>query len=245
MKTTAVGIIWPGTPLQGDIDEANRYVADGVDVLVVEPDGAPDPNADITLEKALLLPGDRSIERAARDKLPEVAAIAYACTSASYVRGVGGDKDISYRISSATALPATTTSSAAVSALHHLGVKRVAVLSPHVDLLNQRLAKFLEGNGIEVVRMEGLGMEAGIELLPPEEIRRIVTEDVDGRDADGIFVSCTSMRTAGILDQIERTTGKPLVSAIQATMWEVQKLGGVFRPVAGLGRLFRGTAPWG
>ena len=206
---------------------------------VVEPDGAPDPNKDVTLEKALLLPGNSNIERAARDKLSSrVGAIAYACTSASYVRGVGGDRDIIHRISAATGVPATTTSSAAVSALYHLDVTRVAVLSPHVDELNQRLSRFLEGSGFEVVRMKGLGMEAQIELLRPEEIRRIVTEDVDSSDAEGLFVSCTSMRTAGILGEIERKTGKPIVSAIQATMWEVQRLCGAFRPTTGLGRLF-------
>ena len=53
--------------------------------------------------------------------------------SASYARGVGGDRDIADRITAATALSATTTSSAAVAALHVREVQRVAVLSRHVE----------------------------------------------------------------------------------------------------------------
>ena len=35
----------------------------------------------------------------------------------------------------------------------------------------------------------------------------------DTPDADGLFISCTALRTIDILDDLERRLGKPVVSA--------------------------------
>lgn len=169
-------------------------------------------------------------------------AIGYGCTSASYVRGVGGDIDICTRITSTTSLPSTTTSTAAVKALDLLGVRRVAVLSPHIDELNKRLDGFLSGSGFEVLHLRGLNKLRGIEEIPQEDIFELVVQLVDLPDADGIFISCTGMRTSNILDRLEDATGKPVVSALQATVWETLRLANIPFEQSGLGSLFRTRA---
>ena len=237
-----IGIVWPSPPDQGDIDETRRFMPDSVTLHMVGTKHAvrPEDEDGITLERLLRMPGDRSIEETARELSPfDVQAISYACTSASYVRGVGGDVDISDRIAAATGLPATTTSSASVAALRRLGVRRVSVLSPHIDEMNERLKMFLEGSGLDVLHMRGLNKLGGIEDIPSGDIRRLVLRLVDRPDADGVFVSCTSMRTASIIDSMEDAIGKPVVSALQATVWESLRLAGLWRDTPGLGRLYR------
>ena len=233
-----VGVVWPGPYTRGDFDEVNRFMPAGVTMRMVEA-GSGD-QGEITLENVLELPENHNIERAANELVPlGVSAIAYACTSGSYVRGVGGDRDIADRISTATGAPATTTSSATISALRELGVTRVAVLSPHVDELNDRLGRFLEDSGFHVVRMKGLNKGGGIDLIAPGTTRETVVREVDCREADGVFISCTSMRTASILEEMERTIDKPVVAATQATAWELLCLAGASERMAGLGRLFK------
>ena len=237
-----IGFVWPGPPSAADHEETRQFVPDGVAFHIKgtkRSREADSPAGGITLERLLLLPVDSNIEEAGVELVPlGVSAIGYGCTSASYVRGVGGDVDISDRITAATGLPATTTSSAAVEALRSLGVKRVSVLSPHVDELNVRLRGFLEDSGFEVVHMRGLNKLSGIEHIPQEDIRQLVLQLVDRPDADGVFISCTGMRTSEVLDSMEASIGKPVVSAMQATAWEILRKAGIPTEVRGVGSLY-------
>ena len=234
-KRSAVGIVWPSEPTSREIQELYRLVPEGTGIDMVAVDHAPDPVEGITLERVVGLAESPAIEQAAAGLVPKgVSAIAYACTSASYVRGVGGDRDIVDRIAEATGLPATTTSTAIVLALHHLGVTRVAVLSPHIDPINERLRLFLEGSGFDVVAMKGLNKLSDIDRIPPESISELVVQEVDQPDADGVFISCTSMQTAGILRATEETIDKPVVSALQATVWDLLRLAGAPFELTGL-----------
>ena len=180
--THTIGFVWPGPPVPGDAEEVARFVPDGVDwhIAGTPPDFEPDAPPAITRERLVAIAENPNIEMTAA-KLPAhgVQAIGYGCTSASYVRGVGGDKDISTRINGATGLPSTTTSTTAVEALNLLGVTRVAVLSPHVDELNERLRAFMEGHGLEVVHLRGLNKLRGIEHIPQEDIYELVVQLVD------------------------------------------------------------------
>ena len=115
----------------------------------------------------------------------------------------------------------------------------MAVLSPHVDELNERLRGFLEGHGLDVVHMRGLNKLRGIENIPQEEIYELVVQLIDRPEADGIFISCTGMRTSNILSCLEEATGKPVVSALQATIWGTLRLTDAPSELPGLGSLFQ------
>ena len=240
--THAIGFVWPGPPVPGDAEEVARFIPEGVDWHIVGTprDFATDDRPAITRDRLFAMAENPNIEAAAA-RLPAlgVQAIGYGCTSASYVRGVGGDTDISARITELTRLPSTTTSTTAVEALKLLGVTRVAVLSPHVDELNERLRGFLEGHGLDVVHMRGLNKLRGIENIPQEEIYELVVQLIDRPEADGIFISCTGMRTSNILARLEEATGKPVVSALQATIWGTLRLTDAPSELPGLGSLFQ------
>jgi maleate isomerase len=242
--THTIGFVWPGPSVPGDAEEVARFIPDGVDWHIAGTPrdiGTDDPPA-ITRDRLFAMAENPNIEATAA-KLPAlgVQAIGYGCTSASYVRGVSGDTDISTRITDATGLPSTTTSTTAVEALRLLGVTRVAVLSPHVDELNERLRGFLEGHGLDVVHMRGLNKLRGIEDIPQEEIYELVVQLVDHPEADGVFISCTGMRTSNILARLEEATGKPVVSALQATIWGTLRLVDAPSELPRLGSLFQAS----
>ena len=87
--------------------------------------------------------------------------------------------------------------------------------------------------------MRGLNRLRGIEQIPPDEIAELVVHLVDRPDADCIFISCTGLKTSTIIDSLEERTGKPVVSALQATVWESLRLAGAPSTVPSVGRLFR------
>jgi maleate isomerase len=245
MASRAIGLVWPGAVTPEDLAETQRFVPEGVSLHMAGPvpgDSEPGPEG-ITVERVAELALNPNIAQVAAELVPSgVSSTGYGCTSASYVRGLGGDIEIGERIAQTTALPATTTSTAMVVALRQMRVKRVAVLSPHIDALNERLGRFLEDSGFQVAAMTGLNKIEGIEDLLPEEIMDIVVDQADRADADGIFVSCTGMRTATVLDEMERRSGKPVVSALQATVWHLLGLAGARQNALGLGSLFASKA---
>ena len=56
---------------------------------------------------------------------------------------------------------------------------------------------------------------------------------------DAVFVACTSLRLAAVVEEIERASGKPALSSNHAMAWHALRLAGYRDPVPGFGRLFR------
>ena len=234
-----VGIVWPEPISTDDLGEINQFTPPNIKVEAVAVEPAPDLSGGITLDHVLSIAADPNIEAAGRKLVASGShALAYACTSGSYVRGLHGDTDIAQRMRDATDRPSTTTATATVRALKHLQAKRVAVLSPHIDSLNARLQRFLEAHGVEVVQMVGLNRLNGIESIPPDETLAIVQQQVDHPDADTIFISCTGLRVAPIITTLERKLAKPVTTAVQTTMWDVLRLARAFCPLPDRGHLY-------
>ncbi len=62
---------------------------------------------------------------------------------------------------------------------------------------------------------------------------------VDHKDADAVMLACGNWRTLGIVDRLEATLGKPVVTTNQVTLWAALRLIGHTAPVPGWGRLLR------
>ena len=239
MPRHRIGIVWPEAVQPGHVTELELFVSTGL-ALDIEPVDSAPPLGDngITLAHVEGIASDPGIGRAAQRLAQRGArAVAYGCTSGSYVLGPDGDAAIAADIRTAAGVPATTTSTAAVAALHELGVSRVAVLSPHIDALNERLRAYLQSSGFAVVNLVGLNQRGDIEAIEPDETREIVTARVDTPAAEAVFISCTGLRTAAILDDLETAISKPVVTANQATLWHVAQLAGAPTTAPDRGRL--------
>ena len=168
-----------------------------------------------------------------------------AGTGVSVQRVVGWYKlglspeEIADRIEQVGHAPCVVTSTAAVDALNAYGVKKVAIVSPYA-VGNDLLRKFVLGKGIEVSRMEGLTVSSakeegrqGIEIFK-NLVHRVLAPEIEA-----VFVSCTNFATIACLDELERSCGKLIVSANQATFWAALRRIGVADKMEGLGRLLR------
>ena len=93
--------------------------------------------------------------------------------------------------------------------------------------------------GFELVTAGALGQPGDYEInrvAPPsitEAARELGTADVDG-----LFISCTGLRVAALIDDIEQDIGKPVVTSNQAQAWHALRLAGIDEPALGRGRLF-------
>lgn len=168
-----------------------------------------------------------------------VDLIVFHCTAVTMYRP-GMDDEIIDRITRATGKPATATSKAVLEAFKALGVRRVVLTTPYNQATNDREVAFLESHQIKVLSERGYDVpskDGGMMKVDPGDwYRRVAAQKDDTTDA--YFVSCTAIRSAEVIEPIERDFGKPVVTSNQAMVWHALRKTGVKEPVAGYGRLF-------
>jgi maleate isomerase len=193
-----------------------RWAPDDISLYVTRLPFVPVP---VTVEMATELSDPDRVRRATADVLaPEPLVVTYACASASFVGGRAGEHALTQSMLSAGAPAATTTSGGLVEALRVLRLRRIAVVTPYIDSVTDRLLSFLTEHGVEVVSSVGLGLLDHIWKVGYGEIVQAVTA-VDVPEADGLFISCTNVPTYDIIGPLERWLGKPVLTANQVTMW--------------------------
>lgn len=165
-----------------------------------------------------------------------VNVIVFGCTGGSFIKGLGYDKEIIGLIEGSAKIPAITTSTAVIEAIKEMVIKKLSVITPYEDWLNQKLMKFIEASGFKVLRMKGLGIIRDIAHVHPERVYRLAKE-AHHPESDAVFISCTDFRTIEILDSLEQDLKKPVISSNQATMWMMMKMAGVKTPIKGFGTL--------
>ena len=85
----------------------------------------------------------------------KVDVVAYGCTTGSFYRGPGWDREMLDIIHKAAGVPAVATSPSVVEALRSFGARKVSVATPYPDWNNKQLRAYLEALGFEVLNVEG------------------------------------------------------------------------------------------
>jgi maleate isomerase len=181
---------------------------------------------------------EAQIPEAAARILPDenLAAIGFGCTSGSMV--IGPDGVAAAVHGSRPGVPVTNPVSAALKGLRALGLKRIALITPYVDEVNERVGAFVTGQGFEVVT-KGSFKQPGdywISRVPPEAIFEAGRE-LGSADVDGLFISCTALRCSSVIARLEDAIGKPVVTSNQAMAWDFLRLAGCDDVVEGYGQL--------
>jgi maleate cis-trans isomerase len=155
-------------------------------------------------------------------------------------KGPGSDRQILDLVKTITPVPASTVLTAVTRGCRALGLKRVVMASPFPDDQDERLARFLAHDGIEVVAFRGLGCPNAevIWELPPETGYDLATGLLrEHPDVDGVYMPCNKWRVVSVIDRIEKASGKPVVTNTQAWVWEALRAMGMKNRISGYGRL--------
>ena len=174
----------------------------------------------------------------------DVDVIVLGATAPSFLRGAGYDREVIARIEAATGKPATTTSTALVEALRHLGLSRVVLGTAYDDTVNAIARSFLEANDVEVLAAHGLGLVDNLvvgrlDVSSAYELAR----GIDRPDAEGLVLACTNWKTMEVVEQLERELAKPVLSTTQVSLWAALRAVGWRQELDGCGRLLRAIAP--
>jgi len=176
----------------------------------------------------------------------KVDVIAYGCTTGSFYRGPGWDRDMIDLIQKAAGVPGVATSPSVVEALRSVGARTLSVATPYPDWNNRQLRAYLEALGFTVLNVEGEPRAAasgnqGINDFDPEDVIAFASKACRP-EADALLCSCTAWRSLEAVAELERQVGKPVVTSNQASIWAAYRALGLKPKITGFGRLLESLA---
>ncbi len=146
--------------------------------------------------------------------------VAFACTSAGALLAAEGEADLIGRLHESCQCPVVSTNDAVGTCIERRSARQVAVITPYVDELNERIRSGLVRRGLDVVKVAGMGMTENFAIarVAPEEIVVFAMESLRGERFDLLFVSCTNLRGLEARPALEARLQVPVVTSNQATL---------------------------
>ncbi len=135
-------------------------------------------------------------------------------------------------------IPVCNASIATQKGLHALRFKRIAVLTPFDDAVNDHVRANIEAGGFDVIAIKGTEAPSlpAICETPLQKIRD-VTAELAASDCEAIAQVGTALPVVGMLDELERSTGKTIIACNAALYWQALRACGINDSVPGYGRL--------
>eukprot|EP00040_Diaphanoeca_grandis_P001215 m.275179 g.275179 ORF g.275179 m.275179 type:complete len:249 (-) comp116732_c0_seq1:48-794(-) len=165
-------------------------------------------------------------------------AVAYGCTSGTAQIGV---REIERLVKSGTQTKTVTQPvSALVAACRHLGLNRIAFLSPYIETVSAKLRQVLLENGVQtpIFGSFGEGNDAKVVRISGASITAAAQALVKEGSVDAIFLSCTNLRTLDLITPLEAELGMPVLSSNLVLAWHLAQVSGNPEALRGPGRLF-------
>jgi len=230
-----IGLVALATDLNIESD-LRRMAPDGVEIFTnrvlnrnpLTPENLRTMAPDITRAAGGILPG------------ASVDVLIYACTSGT---AVIGESQVIQLLRAARRdwenLPCTTPATAARAALARFSARRISILTPYTEPVNRELARFFGHCGIAVLNVHGFGIDDDTHMT--DITHASICQGAAAAchpDADLLFISCTALRAAQVIGDIEQRIDKPVITSNQALLWHALKLLKKPLQVPGFGQLF-------
>ena len=171
------------------------------------------------------------------DDLPQAAAllppaarfsvVAYGCTSGTTL--IGEARVQALVAASVTTEAVTNPLTAALTAIRALGLSRVGIVSPYIPSVAAPIRAAFETAGIAVPDMIGFGeeIEARVARIAPASVMAAAEALAARSDLDGLFLSCTNLRTLEVIPTLEAQLDLPVLSSNQVLAWHMAQSAGL------------------
>src|SRR5262245_53445563 len=155
------------------------------------------------------------------------------------------DDVVTRRMSAGARVPALTSAQAVGRAVRALGARRIAIVSPYSDAVNERAARYFETrHGLETVALEGFRATDAYAIgqLGPAHARDAFVR-LDRPEIVAFVVPGGDFPTLLSVAAWEREFGKPVVTTNQASFWSVLRAFGSTDRLPAFGRLLADLPP--
>ena len=169
--------------------------------------------------------------------------VAFACTSASMV--IGEERVFEQIRKARPETRPTTPITAVFAALQAFRAGRIALLTPYRADVNQEIKAYIEARGVEVVTIGSFEEENDLRVSRISEASIKAAALSLGREpgVEAVVISCTALRAAGMIGEIEAMIDKPVTSSNHALGWHCLRLAGIDDRSQDRGRLYQLDLP--
>ena len=165
--------------------------------------------------------------------------IGYGCTSGACLIGPDAVRDAVQQAHPEAKV--TDPMSAIIAACEALGVKKLGFLTPYVAEVSAQMREKLEASGYSVAAFSSFEEteDKVVAKITENSILEAIESVAAQAQCDAVVVSCTSLRTTGLVEEAERRIGKPVISSNLAMAWHMMKLAQLPHTKDELGELLR------
>jgi maleate isomerase len=186
-----------------------------------------------------LIKMSEKVTEVTQDILPDqkIDCVVYGCTSGTIAAGYNSiEKKIKLAKPEAKV---TAPSTAAISALKKLNIKKISIFTPYLKDLNDEVVEFFKKENFVVTSNSYFGIESDIDIgKVDQDYLYEVLSKVELNDAEALFISCTALPALSIIEKLEKKLNKIVLSSNQALIWDTLEKIGKSDSVKGFGKLF-------
>lgn len=141
-------------------------------------------------------------------------------------------------------VPVITATDSTVAGLRTVGARKIAMLTPMVELFAESARDYYDAMGFDVLRHDFLKVEKPEDIinLPVEKVHEAF-DGLDGPDVDCFLHAGGALGIVDYLDDLEEKLGRPVISVNAVTYWYALRKLGVTDPLSRGGRITRMALP--
>jgi len=181
------------------------------------------------------------------DADPDV--ILYACLVALMSIGPGEHQRVESLVAEQLAAGGArarvrSSAGALVEALRALPARRIALVTPYLRPLAEKVVRYLTAEGFEVADWRALEVadNRAVGCIPGDRVMA-AAESLDLAGVDALVISaCVQMPSLSLVEPAEQRFGLPVVSAATAGAYSILRAAGLPLAVDGAGAMLRGDA---
>ncbi len=159
-------------------------------------------------------------------------------SSQSFMGGVEGSFALLDHLREASGTDVSMGAQASEKALHDIGARRLALVTPYYPVIERNAVSYFEARGFEVVHVEGLKCRSIIEVASQTEERlRTATEVANSYRPDAIIQLGTNLRFGTLAPNLETELGKPIWAVGTVIYWHALRAMNISDQFDGFGSL--------
>ena len=167
----------------------------------------------------------------------KVDCVVYGCTSGTIISGYDNIKK-KINMAKPDAL-VTAPSTAALNALKKKNINKISIVTPYIKSVNNDVVKFFKNNNFDVTSNTYFDIQSDVDIgrVDQDQLFEILS-NIDHKNAEALFVSCTSLPVLDIIEKLEKKLNMTVLSSNQALIWETLESINKNNSIKGYGSLF-------
>jgi len=167
----------------------------------------------------------------------KIDCVAYGCTSGTVAAGYDSIKQ---KINLAKPeAKVTTPITAAIKALKKLNIDKISIFTPYTKEINDSVVKYFEKEGVIINSLSYYDIASDIDIgkVDQENLFQVLSE-IELKDSEALFVSCTALPVLSIINKLEKKLNKIVLSSNQTLIWDSLNQINYKEKIEGFGKLF-------